>query len=95
MNTEFVLFWPKQRSPRVSGAAEAENDLCSNGVAPEYRVLRPELDMMVALSGVYFVRCVLAHMIEEHGALLLETWSLMFTEVADQPLIVVLRVKAS
>ena len=50
--------------------------------------------MNVALSGAYFVRCVLAHMIEEHCALLLEKWSLMFTEVTDQPLIVVLRVKA-
>ena len=44
--------------------------------------------------GAYFVHCVLDRMIEEYCALLLETWSLMFTEVADQPLIVVLRIKA-
>ena len=50
--------------------------------------------MMFALSGAYFVRCVSTRRIEEHCALLMETWSLMFIGMADQPLIVVLRIKA-
>ena len=82
-------------TPERRCTAKEEDDLCSTGIAPEYEVLRPGGGYdLFALSGTYSVRCVLTRMIEEHYALLMETWSLMFIGMADQPLIVVLRIKA-